>query len=148
DQSEDTVGYLSIPALYRDHVKLDFFTLHNDSLHFVLGQGPLQMRFSGVMSGGEIEGAYEAYGVSRSLSFSKVGPLGRSQTPSPPINYIAEEVWVRNRTLSTTCVGTLTYPKEPGKHAAMILMSGTGGQDRDSKMFHHKPFEVIADYFS
>lgn len=148
DQSEDTVGYLSIPALYRIHVKLDSVTLHNDSLHFVLHQQHLQMRFSGVISGREIKGAYQSYGISRSLSFSKVGPLERSQTPSPPFNYISEEVSFRNRTLSTTFAGTLTYPKEQGKHPAMVLISGTGEQDRDSQWLHHKPFEVIADYFS
>lgn len=148
DQGDDTVGYLSIPALYSNHVKLNSFTFHDDTLHFVLHQGPLQMSFSGVLSDGEIEGAYQSYGVSRSLSFSKVGPLERSQTPSPPFNYISKEVSFRNRPLSTTFAGTLTYPKEEGKYPAIILISGTGNHDRDSKILHHKPFQVIADYFS
>ena len=44
--------------------------------------------------------------------------------------------------------GTLTMPSEPGNYPAVVLLSGSGPQDRNSSMFGHEPFKVIADYLT
>ncbi|MDR1112283.1 MAG: lysophospholipase, partial [Bacteroidales bacterium] len=48
-----------------------------------------------------------------------------------------------------TLAGTLTLPeKHKGQCAAVILVSGSGQQNRDGEVFGHKPFLVIADYLT
>src|SRR5690606_12691042 len=44
--------------------------------------------------------------------------------------------------------GTVTKPKGKGKYPAVVLLSGSGAQDRDETLFGHKPFKVLADYLS
>ncbi len=42
----------------------------------------------------------------------------------------------------------MTYPKDKKRHAALILISGSGAQDRDETIFGHKPFLLLADYLT
>lgn len=72
----------------------------------------------------------------------------RPQTPQPPFPYTSEEIQVRNETANITLAGTLTLPKQSGKCKAVLLLSGSGPQDRDNTFFEHKTFLVIADYFA
>lgn len=44
--------------------------------------------------------------------------------------------------------GTLTLPAAKGKYPAVILISGSGPQNRDSELMGHRPFKVMADYFA
>ncbi|MEP4891940.1 MAG: alpha/beta fold hydrolase [Aliiglaciecola sp.] len=72
----------------------------------------------------------------------------RPQTPVAPFNYVSEEVLFSNPDAKITLAGTLTKPKRDGKFAAVILISGSGPQDRDETLFNHKPFAVIADHLT
>ena len=72
----------------------------------------------------------------------------RPQKPKGPFPYIAEEVKFENKIDDLTLAGTLTIPKKPGKHPAVVLISGSGAQDRDESLMEHKPFLVLADYLS
>ena len=78
----------------------------------------------------------------------KISEPKRPQTPKPPFAYNIEEVEYKNETDGTTLTGTLTYPRKKGKHPAVILVTGTGPQDRDQTIMKHKPFWVIADYLT
>jgi pimeloyl-ACP methyl ester carboxylesterase len=69
----------------------------------------------------------------------------RPQTPKPPFPYDAREVSFDNDKDHSHLAGTLTVPKGPGKFAAVLLITGSGTQDRDETIFGHKPFAVIAD---
>jgi fermentation-respiration switch protein FrsA (DUF1100 family) len=53
-----------------------------------------------------------------------------------------------NRADGVTLAGTLTLPLTPGPHPAVILVSGSGPQDRDETIFDHKPFLVLADHLA
>lgn len=83
------------------------------------------------------------------LSYSKeiVAP-NRPQEPKPPFPYNSEEVKFFNEKDSITLAGTLTYPKEDGKFPAVVLISGSGAQNRDEEIFNHKPFLVISDFLT
>lgn len=72
----------------------------------------------------------------------------RPQTPKPPFPYAAEEVLYDNPTDSSKLGGTLTLPKGDGPFPVVLLITGSGPQDRDSTMFGHKPFLVIADHLT
>ncbi|MBK8269523.1 MAG: alpha/beta fold hydrolase [Planctomycetes bacterium] len=72
----------------------------------------------------------------------------RPQTPKPPFPYKCEDVTFRNAKDVVTLAGTLTLPKRKGPHAAVVLITGSGPQDRDETILGHKPFLVIADHLT
>ena len=78
----------------------------------------------------------------------KIAEVKRPQTPTKPYPYNEEEVTFENKTAGITLAGTLTIPKKTGKFPAVVLITGSGQQDRDETIFNHKPFLVIADYLT
>jgi len=74
--------------------------------------------------------------------------IKRPQTPEKPFPYIEEEVMIKNTADNATLSGTLTYPVEGNVFATIILITGSGAQNRDEEIFKHKPFMVIADYLT
>ena len=74
----------------------------------------------------------------------------RPQTPKPPFSYQIEEVVYFNADKSIQFGATFTYPsKTAGKiYPTVLLITGSGQQDRDETIFDHKSFAVIADYLT
>jgi uncharacterized protein len=72
----------------------------------------------------------------------------RPQTPKAPFAYDVEEVVVHNAKADIDLAGSLTLPKDRKIRAAAIMITGSGGQDRDETLFGHKPFLVIADHLT
>lgn len=72
----------------------------------------------------------------------------RPQVPQAPFPYAVEEVFIEQKKEQFQIGATLTMPKTGGSHAVVVLISGSGQQDRNSEIFDHKPFWVIADYLS
>jgi hypothetical protein len=71
------------------------------------------------------------------------------QEPQAPFPYKAEEVVYEHKKAKTFIGGTLTVPDEQNKKfPAILLISGSGDQDRDENIAGHKPFLVIADHLS
>lgn len=78
----------------------------------------------------------------------KVAEIKRPQMPVKPFPYNEEEITFENKEANIILAGTLTYPKGDGKYPAVIMVSGSGPQDRDETLLGHKPFLVIADYLT
>lgn len=74
--------------------------------------------------------------------------LNRPQEPVRPFPYLEEEVTINNEMDGLTLAGTLTLPEYEGPHPALILITGSGPQNRDEEIFGHKPFLVLADYLT
>lgn len=72
----------------------------------------------------------------------------RPQEPKGPFPYKIKEVTFNNDLENFKLAGTLTIPEGKGPFPAMILVSGSGQQNRDSEIMGHKPFWVIADYLT
>jgi pimeloyl-ACP methyl ester carboxylesterase len=72
----------------------------------------------------------------------------RPQRPEAPFPYSAHEVKIDNEHDGLTLAGTLTIPEGAGRHPAVVLISGSGPQDRDETLVEHKPFLVLADYLT
>lgn len=72
----------------------------------------------------------------------------RPQEPKSPFDYDIEEVKFKNTKDNINLAGTFTCPKGTGPFPTVILISGSGGQNRNEEIFNHKPFWVIADYFA
>ncbi len=80
------------------------------------------------------------------LKPASMGP--KPQTPTPPFDYMAEDVTYHNSLQNITLAGTFTKPKTGGKFPVVILITGSGAQDRDETIGKHKPFLVLADYLT
>ena len=72
----------------------------------------------------------------------------RPQNPKGPFPYRSWEVQFENKDADIKLAGTLTVPKKKGKAPVVILINGSGPQDRDETIVGHKPFWVIADHLS
>lgn len=75
-------------------------------------------------------------------------PSTRPQTPRPPFPYQVEEVTVPRPDAGLELAGTLTLPRGPGSFPGVVLVTGSGPQDRDETVLGHKPFAVLADYLT
>ena len=72
----------------------------------------------------------------------------RPQEPKKPYPYREEIVSFKNITDKVELAGTLTLPKSPGPYQAVLLLSGSGGSDRDQLIWGHRVFLVLADYLT
>ena len=71
----------------------------------------------------------------------------RPQEPRRPFPYREEEVAYESDA-GVRLAGTLTLPPGDGPHPAVLLVTGSGPQDRDESLFNHRPFLVLADYLT
>lgn len=74
--------------------------------------------------------------------------LNRPQNPQPPFPYEVREVKFRNEIDGIDIAGTLTIPNGAGPFPAVVMITGSGPQDRDESLMGHRPFWVIADHLS
>ena len=72
----------------------------------------------------------------------------RPQEPQKPYPYHSEDIAFKNKQANITLAGTLTLPQKDGFFPAVILISGSGPQNRDEELAGHKPFLVLSDYLS
>lgn len=72
----------------------------------------------------------------------------RPQEPQPPFPYGTEAVSYENPTDGTQFAGTLTIPEGDGPFPAVLMIAGSGSQDRNATTMGHKPFLVISDYLT
>jgi fermentation-respiration switch protein FrsA (DUF1100 family) len=79
---------------------------------------------------------------------AEVKAPSRPQEPKPPFSYRSEEVTFENKTAGVTLAGTLTMPATGSNFTAVILITGSGPQNRDEEIMGHKPFLVIADHLT
>ena len=131
------------------------FDIPVDEVSFQGGQLLLKMNamdasYSGTLKDSGIEGDFTQRGMTFPLNLAKAEKKeqkkARPQDPQPPFNYHIEEVTFVNEKEGNKLVGTLTIPKGEGPFPAMVLVSGSGQQDRDEELMNHRPFWVIADY--
>jgi uncharacterized protein len=107
-------------------------------------------QFEGKLSadGQTIDGTFHQNGMSLPLVLKRVATIEaprRPQRPKPPFPYNSEDVTIVNKAGGVTLGGTLTLPRGAGPFPAVVMLTGSGPQDRDETIFDHKPFLVIAD---
>lgn len=132
---------MNIPALLK--------RCTTDSLIVEIPQ--LKVVYEGMLVNGNIEGIFKQMGHTFNLTLKPGKPLyNRPQTPQPPFPYKTEEVLFVNSNDSTVLSGTLSFPIDykKGKTPVVLLVTGSGQQNRDEEIFYHRPFAVIADYLA
>jgi pimeloyl-ACP methyl ester carboxylesterase len=98
--------------------------------------------------GDEINGTLKQGPAAMPLVLRRVAEiprLGRAQDPQKPYPYLEEEVSYKNPVDNNKLAGTLTLPRMGTNHPAVILISGSGAQDRNETIAGHRPFLVLAD---
>jgi uncharacterized protein len=109
--------------------------------------------FEGALNaqGSEISGNWKQSGATLPLVFKRVDKLPdttRPQDPKKPYPYSEEEVSYENKPGRAKLAGTLTLPKGNGPFPAVLLITGSGQQDRDESLMGHRPFLVLADHLT
>lgn len=99
-----------------------------------------------------IVGTFKQSGQSFPLNLSREKlekqVIKRPQEPQKPYSYYTEEITFENKIDKDVLAGTLSLPQKEGKFPAVILITGSGPQNRDEELLGHKPFLVIADYLT
>ena len=111
------------------------------------------IKYEGVLGKeNNIVGNFKQGGQSFPMNLSKEilekDKLVRPQEPTKPYLYYSEEVTFENKKAGISLAGTLTLPKKEGNFPVVVLISGSGAQNRDEELLGHKPFLVLADYLT
>lgn len=110
------------------------------------------IEYNGKFKNDMIYGIYSQAGVKLELNLKREQLVyKRPQNPEPPYLYTTEEIEFVNEDANATLSGTITYPVnyQKGKKVPVIVMvTGSGPQNRDSEIYEHKPFLVITDYLA
>lgn len=147
---------LDSPDQYASGIQVNTIQYRHDTLSF--RSNSIGASFKGVLNTetGLIKGTFRQGGGKLPLTLHQVSErwrLRRPQTPQEPFPYDREEVQLQfpHATLGNIPIrGVLTYPthKQDFNDKLLILVSGSGWQDRDESIMGHKPFAVIADYLT
>jgi uncharacterized protein len=138
-------GELDIPSQAVDGMPLADVLLVGSDLSFRLPEVPGEAHFRGTFAadGASIPGAFTQDGQSFPLVLRPGAVDGRPQEPRAPFPYRVEDVAYPGQGVDVA--GTLTVPQGPGPFAAVVLVTGSGAQNRDEELFGHKPFLLLAD---
>jgi pimeloyl-ACP methyl ester carboxylesterase len=123
------------------------------------GNGKLTLAVKSIAGGFEgtlkndstIEGKWSQAGMSLPLVLKRVERIeqaNRPQEPKKPYPYKEEEVEFENRAGGFKLAGTLTQLDSGAPFPAVVLITGSGPENRDEEVFGHKPFLVLSDYLT
>jgi len=109
--------------------------------------------YRGNYDGAGFKGTFTQNGNALPLNLGRdevtVEKAKRPQEPVKPYPYYEEEVTFTNIKDNVTLAGTLTLPKQGGSnYPVVLLITGSGAQDRNEELLGHKPFSVLADYLT
>ncbi|MDH5385453.1 MAG: alpha/beta hydrolase [Candidatus Aminicenantes bacterium] len=140
-----------VPEQNATDVPVDEITFNNRNVRLEII--PIEGVFKGKLSedGVKIDGNWTQSGMTLPLMLERTHTkpvIKRPQEPKEPFPYRIEEVVFKNINAGITLAGTLTSPPSEGKFPAVLLLSGSGAQDRDEAAFGHRPFLVLADYLT
>ena len=118
---------------------------HTDLGKLVVSIPSFGATYEGFLLAGQLVGTFTQHGVSFPLTLTPGLPkLNRPQTPKGPFPYATEEISFSNG--DAVLKGTLTLPEGCSRNTPVLVMvTGSGLQNRDEEIFEHKPFAVIAD---
>ena len=143
------IGSIDIPSQGLAGYALEISELSGAEITFVLPGIPGVPTIEASLDGDALVGTALQGGQTFEVRFERLpdgqvpAGLARPQEPQPPFPYRQEEVVYSSGDI--TLAATLTLPDGPGPHPAVVMITGSGPQDRDEALAGHKPFLVIAD---
>jgi uncharacterized protein len=143
-------AFLSIPQQGLKDYQLQVFTYNKGKVHFELPGQAGTAQFDGKLKGDSIKGTILQAGIKGTFSLGKTTAkevnTNVEEKSKEPLPYSEEEVAFKSGRILLS--GTLTRPQGEGPFAAVILLTGSGPQDRDENIYGFKVFEKIADYLT
>jgi len=111
------------------------------------------MKYEGALTqDNQIVGEFRQLTFSTPLTLTRAVPVKekivRPQEPVEPYPYYTEEVTFTNPKDHAVLAGTLSLPNKEGKFPVVVLITGSGAQNRNEELMGHKPFLVLADHFT
>ncbi|HLA95052.1 MAG TPA: alpha/beta hydrolase [Pyrinomonadaceae bacterium] len=153
--SKDPAGLFmaKIDSLDQGATDLPVDTIVQESNLVRFAANNIGLDFEGTLNekGDEISGGFKRGASSLPVVFKRtleVPKSTRPQDPAKPYPYNEEEITYENKKDSVKLAGTLTLPRVEGQHPAVILITGSGSQDRNSTVAGHRIFVVLADYLT
>lgn len=138
---------LDSPMQGAEGIKTEVNVLTADSINITVPD--IAATYAGRVTKDVITGRFTQMGMPFKLDLKRGGVMmNRPQTPQPPLGYTTQEVSFENKAAGAVLSGTLTWPEGyDGKKPVpvVIMVSGSGLQNRDEEVFGHKPFLVLAD---
>lgn len=133
-------------------IPVESVTFEGGQLAFSAPAASLSYAGTLAQDGATIEGTFTQMGNDLPLSFERQdgpaeGPT-RPQDPEEPYPYHVEDVSYTNPDGGHTLAGTFTRPRGDGSHPAVVLISGSGPQDRNEALMGHRPFLVLSDHLT
>ncbi len=152
--AEDSIkGTIDIPQQNAKDLKLIHISFDAPKAYFELPAGPSLAVFDGEMQADSITGKYTQSGLEGKFYLRKTSDEADIKEETPPEKveseehpYNSEEVIFTNGDIKLA--GTLTIPKTEGKHPAVVMITGSGPQNRDEELYGFKLFKIIADYLT
>jgi len=148
--NDSLIATLDSPDQGAKNIKLGLVTLSGEALK--ISAPALMGEYNGTMKNDTlIEGTWKQAGNTMALNLVKLKKafsVNRPQEPKPPFTYTSQEVTFINDKFNIKLSGTLTIPSGNGPFKTVILITGSGPQNRNEELLGHKPFLVIADYLS
>tara|TARA_R110002049_G_scaffold272291_1_gene449771 strand:+ start:1454 stop:2860 length:1407 start_codon:yes stop_codon:yes gene_type:complete len=131
-------------------IPVDATSFENTTLKITVAN--LGIQYTGEFADDTFKGIFIQGGMSLPLEFSRdkidKTTANRPQEPKKPYPYYTEDVSFQNIEANITLAGTLTMPKKVGKHPVVVLITGSGPQDRNEEIVGHRPFLIISDYLT
>lgn len=145
-----TAKFDSVDQGFKD-LPIDSVALDGNQMSFSAAQ--FGMTFQGILNeaGDEITGRFRQRSAETTMVFKRITEIptiSRPQDPKKPYPYDEEEVSYRNEKDNIKIAGTFTVPRGGGRHPAVLLITGSGAQDRDETTSGHRPFLVLADHLT
>ena len=147
-EGENPVVTMDSPDQGAYGIPMSINFISSDSLNVEVKQ--LMLKYKGKIKGDSIPGEFSQGPLTLPLTLKvKNTSLNRPQTPKGPFPYITEEVSFPSALDEANLFGTLSMPNNDITDVPVVLLvSGSGIQNRDEEIFEHKPFAVIADYLA
>ncbi len=138
---------IDIPQQGATGVQLQNVSYDDSRVYMELPAGPGLAVFDGRQVGDSIGGAFTQAGLSGTFFLKRSSQAAAmAEEPPEPLPYLEEEVTFHNAAI--TLAGTLTLPESGGPHPAVVMITGSGPQNRDEELFGFRPFHTIADHLT
>ena len=131
-------------------IPVEVKVISNDSMSIAVPA--IMMTYTAKLKGNTLQGTFNQATFSTSLNLERGEvKFNRPQEPKQPLPDTTKDVSFTNSSANATLAGPLTYPTrwKNGERVPVVLMvTGSGQENRDEEIFEHRPFLVLADYLA
>ena len=137
---------IDIPEQNATDIPLTNVRFDAPRLHCELPAGLGVAVFDGTLAGDSLKGPFMQAGITGNFYLVRGKNVPNVEVPEETVPYKKEEVVFNDDSIKLA--GTLTIPPTEGRHPAVVMITGSGSQNRDEELFGFKPFKIIADNFT